>query len=103
MVRGDWTECGVVWDDVADDNRTGDDEPTISFVDDLEGGAWYDVDVTAAVREALENREPCLGIQSASPLQVLSHLRRGRPQAVAGGAMRRAADAAASVATDAGG
>ena len=44
-----------------------DDEPTIFFVDDLEGGAWYDVDATAAVRDALENRKPRLGIRIVAP------------------------------------
>ena len=58
MARGDWTEHGFAWDDVADDDGTGDDNPMISFVDDLEGGAWYDVDVVTAAWDALENREP---------------------------------------------
>ena len=40
MARGDWTERGVAWNDVAGDDGTGDDEPTISFIDNLEGGAW---------------------------------------------------------------
>ena len=44
-----------------------DDKMTISFVVDLEGGASYDVDVTAAVRDVLENRKPCLGIRNPSP------------------------------------
>ena len=60
MARSEWTEHGVAWDDVAGDNRTMDDEPTISFVNDLEGGASYDVNVTAVVRDALENHEPRL-------------------------------------------
>ena len=38
-------------------------EPTISFADGLEHSAWYDINVTAAVRDALENREPLLGIR----------------------------------------
>ena len=63
MAHGDWTDCGFAWDDIAGGNGTMDDEPTISFVDNLEGGAWYDVDVTAAVRDALENHEPRLGIR----------------------------------------
>ena len=48
IARGDWTEHGVAWDDVAGDDGAMDDEPTISFVDDLEGGASYDVDVLRA-------------------------------------------------------
>ena len=40
-----------------------DDEPTISFADGLEHSAWYDINVTAAVRDAIENREPLLGIR----------------------------------------
>ena len=63
MARSEWTEHGMVWDDVAGDDRTMDDEWTMLFVDDLEGGASYDVDVTAAVRDALENHEPRLGIR----------------------------------------
>ena len=63
MARSKWTEHGVAWDDVAGDDRTMDDKPTIFLLDDLEGGASYDVDVTAAVRDALENHEPRLGIR----------------------------------------
>ena len=48
MARSKWTEHGVVWDDVAGDDRTMDNEPTISFVDDLDGGASYHVDVSWA-------------------------------------------------------
>ena len=55
MARGDWMEHGVAWDNVAGDDRTMGDKPTISFVNELEGGALYDVDVTAAVWDALEN------------------------------------------------
>ena len=46
--RRDWTEHGIAWDVVAGDDGSMDDEPTISFVDDLEGGASYDVDVSWA-------------------------------------------------------
>ena len=63
MARGDWTEHGAAWDDVASDDGTGDDKPAISYVNDLEGGASYDVNVTAAVRDALENHQPRLGIR----------------------------------------
>ena len=38
-------EHGLAWDDVAGNDRTMDDEPTILFVDDFNGGASYDVDV----------------------------------------------------------
>ena len=48
MARGDGTERGVAWDDVAAADGTVYDEPTISFVDDLDGGASYDVDVSWA-------------------------------------------------------
>ena len=78
MARGDWTKFGVAWDDGAGDNRTGDNKPTISFVNGLKCGAWYNIDTTAAVRDALENRKPHLGIRSASPPQVLVHPRPGR-------------------------
>ena len=39
MARGDWMGRGVAWDDVAGDDGTKDDKPTISFVDNFEGGA----------------------------------------------------------------
>ena len=48
MARSQWTENGVAWDDVAGDDGTMDDEQTIYFVEDLEGGASYDVDVSWA-------------------------------------------------------
>ena len=48
MARGNWTERGVAWDDIAGDDETMDDEPKISFVDDLDGGASYDVKVSWA-------------------------------------------------------
>ena len=67
MACGNWMERGVTWDNVARDDGTGDNESTISFADNLEGSVWYNVNVTMAVRDALENREPCLGIQSAFP------------------------------------
>ena len=60
MARSEWTEHGVAWDNVAGDDRTMDKALTISFVNDLEGGVLYDVIVTAAVRDALENYEPRL-------------------------------------------
>ena len=63
MARGDLTKRGVTWDGGAGDDGTMDDKPTISFVNDLEGGALYVVDVTAGVRNALENHEPRLGIR----------------------------------------
>ena len=42
---GDWMEHGVAWDDVTGNDRTMDDEPTTSFIDDRNGGASYDVNV----------------------------------------------------------
>ena len=38
----------LAWDDVAGNDRTMHDEPTTSFVDYLDGGASYDVDVSWA-------------------------------------------------------
>ena len=43
---GDWTEHGAAWDDVAGDDRTTDDNPTILFVNDPDGGTSYDVDIS---------------------------------------------------------
>ena len=45
MACGDWTEHGVVWDDVAGDDRTMDDTSRVSCVDDFEGRASYDINV----------------------------------------------------------
>ena len=73
MARGNWMERGVAWHEVAGNNGIGDDKPMISFVNNLEGVSWYDVSVTAALPDTLENREPRLGIRSASPAQVLAH------------------------------
>ena len=91
MARGDWTERGIAWDDITSDDGMGYDKPTISFVDDLEGGAWYDVDVTAAVQDALENHEPRLGIRrvgrgglSLRPSAVARHHSRRRIRPLTG-------------------
>ena len=46
MARSKWTEHDVAWDDVADDDRTMHDEPTISFIDNLDGGPSYDLDAS---------------------------------------------------------
>ena len=40
MARGDWTEHGIAWDDVAGKGGMGYEKPTLSFVDDPEGSAW---------------------------------------------------------------
>ena len=45
MARSNWTEHGIAWDDVAGNDETMYDKPKISFVNDLEGGTLYDVDV----------------------------------------------------------
>ena len=58
MARSEWTEHGVGWDDVADDDRTMNDDPTILFVDDLNGGASYDVDVSWALPRRACIRRP---------------------------------------------
>ena len=73
MARCNRAECGVAGDDVAGNDGTRDNKLMISFVEYCESDAWCRVDVTAAVRNALENREPRLGIRSTSPPQVLVH------------------------------
>ena len=44
---------GVSWSNVPND--VGNDEPIIACLDGLRADTWYDSDVTAAVRDALEN------------------------------------------------
>ena len=63
MGRGDWTERGVAWANAASIDETMYGEPTISVVDNLKTGALYDVKVTAAVQDALDNNELHPGIQ----------------------------------------
>ena len=64
MSHTDWTEDEVSWKNVP--GGIGSDEAIISFVDRLQEGTWYEIDVTAAVQDALENNEPLLGIRLVS-------------------------------------
>ena len=64
MISANWTEDTVTWDNVP--GGDGVDELTISFVDTLVGTSWYDIDVTAAVLDALEIGESYLGIRIVS-------------------------------------
>jgi len=41
----------------------GQDEPVVAFVDTLESNLWYDIDVTAAVLDAIKNQESYLGLR----------------------------------------
>ena len=78
MARCNWTEGDVSWGNVAGDEETGDNEPTISFVHDLEGGAWCDVNATAAVWDALENRRLRRAAELRVPPGNMVHPGRGR-------------------------
>mmetsp|Transcript_20130 Transcript_20130/g.43719 ORF Transcript_20130/g.43719 Transcript_20130/m.43719 type:complete len:1029 (-) Transcript_20130:138-3224(-) len=64
MVYANWTEDEVTWSTVP--GGDGLNEPVIAFVDSLDSNSWYDIDVTAAVRDALENDEPRMGIRIVS-------------------------------------
>ena len=65
MSSTDWSEYDVTWSTTPGGDGT--DEPIISFVDNLsDSDMWYDIDVTAAVQDALENNESKLGIRLAA-------------------------------------
>ncbi|KAL7545879.1 hypothetical protein ACHAWF_009234 [Thalassiosira exigua] len=56
-----WDE-GVTWDSMP--GGDGENEPVISFLDgSLKSNSWYEVDVLAAVQDALKAHEPRLGIR----------------------------------------
>jgi len=63
-ISTNWTEDTVTWDNFP--GGDGVDELTVSFVDTLVGASWYDLDVTAAVFDALETGESYLGIRIVS-------------------------------------
>lgn len=54
MASSDWTEDDVKWKNVP--GGDGSDEMIISSLDRLESNTWYDIDATAAVRNALKNK-----------------------------------------------
>ena len=64
MAEVDWRESRVTWNNMP--GGEGLDEPIISFLDSIDSQEWYDVDVTIAVIDALENKEPYLGIRVVS-------------------------------------
>ena len=68
MTYTNWTEDDVTWNTAQGGN--GLDEPTISFVDSINNSSWYDIDTTAAVRDALENGESHIGIRIVSDDKV---------------------------------
>lgn len=68
MTYTNWTEDDVTWNTAPGGN--GLDEPIISFVDSINNASWYDIDTTAAVRDALENEESHIGIRIVSDEKV---------------------------------
>lgn len=63
MADTTWSENEVTWNNTLGSGEPDSDEPIISFVDGLESNTWYEIDVTAAVRDALEKGESRLGIR----------------------------------------
>ena len=68
MSSSDWTEDDVKWKNVP--GGDGSDEMIVSSLDKLESNTWYDIDVTAAVRDAIKNKETYLGIRIVSDESV---------------------------------
>ena len=64
MTYTNWTEYDVTWNNMP--GGDGVNEPLISFVDSLDSASWYDIDITAAVRDSLENGESRLGVRIVS-------------------------------------
>jgi hypothetical protein len=61
MASTNFTEYDVSWSTMP--GGDGQDEPVVAFVDTLESNQWYDIDVTAAVLDALKNQESYLGLR----------------------------------------
>ena len=68
MSSVDWTEDGVKWKNVP--GGDGSDEMIVSSLDKLESNTWYDMDATAAVRDAIKNKETHLGLRIVSDESV---------------------------------
>lgn len=58
-----WSEDTVTWK-----NAPGkrDDEPIVSFLDNVHSDSWYDLDVTSAIQDALQNRKRRVSIRIVS-------------------------------------
>jgi len=56
-----FTESNITWSTMP--GGDGQDEPVVAFVDTLESNLWYDIDVTAAVLDAIKNQESYLGLR----------------------------------------
>lgn len=70
MKTSDWKEEEVSWSNMP--GGEGSDELVVAFLNDVRADAWYDVDVTAALRDALANGEPYLSIRIVSDFAKLS-------------------------------
>lgn len=68
MSSADWTEDGVKWKNVP--GGDGSDEMILSSLEKLESNTWYDMDATAAVRDAIKNKETHLGLRIVSDESV---------------------------------
>ena len=68
MSSSDWTEDDVKWKNVP--GGDGSDEMLVSSLGKLESNTWYDIDATAAVRDAIKKKETHLGIRIVSDESV---------------------------------
>ena len=66
MTSTSWLEDRVTWNNIPRLDDGGMDEPTIAFVDIVASETWYEIDVTAAVKDALNNGDSLLGIRMVS-------------------------------------
>ncbi|KAL9191367.1 hypothetical protein ACHAXT_001073 [Thalassiosira profunda] len=64
MASPSFDESTVTWNNMPGGDGAG--EPIVAYVDSLEANTWYDVDVTAAVLDAIDNDEPSIGIRIVS-------------------------------------
>jgi len=59
-----WREGRVTWNNMP--GGEGSQEPIVSFLDRVESQVWYEISVTAAVRDVLSSGEEFLGIRISS-------------------------------------
>jgi hypothetical protein len=63
MLNTDFRQGALTWNNMLGDGKN---EPTIAFLDQVADETWYEVDVTAAVKDAFLNAEDRLGIRIVS-------------------------------------
>ena len=79
MDGANWKENKITWNNIP--GGEGDDELILSFLYNIKPDEWYDVDVTAAVRDALERGKQYLSIRIASDETEVSFASKEREDA----------------------